>query len=189
MKKIKKNWVLIIKNKKMFLLGAFLGIIIIIIIPISNVVASPPPASEKPTFFSTLHGIHVSGDIDDLQHFYDNAVYWKGDLYFYPDFPFFLWCIEPALCYDDPGYTYKHVFLEVRFKYSGSSDLRIIIFYAEGGCDEFPEPSTGGNYVMKYYTLDSYKTVSYISFYNAAAWYGGQQDLYIDCASVGYSAV
>ncbi|GAH90832.1 unnamed protein product, partial [marine sediment metagenome] len=48
----------------------------------SNVIAPPPPASEKPTRFSTLYGTLVSGDLGDLQNFYDDAVHWKGKIYF-----------------------------------------------------------------------------------------------------------
>lgn len=180
---------LIIKNKKSILLGAFLGLMLLII-PISNVVASPPPAAEKPAWFNTRKGTLVSGNIDDLQNFYDDAVHWKGNLYYLGNWLLgWAWIVEPALYYDDPGYTYQYVFLTVRFKYSGNYDLRIFVWYDDGTHDEFLESSTGGSYVMKFYNLDSYKTVSCISFYNAVHyWFGGQQHVYIDCAEVGYSS-
>jgi len=173
--------VLIIKNKKLILLGAFLGLLVFVI-PISNVVAPPPPVSEKPAWFATLYGTLVSGDIGDLQNFYDDAVHWKGKNYFMIG-----WIVQPVLHFDDPG-TYQYVFLTVRFKYDGNSNLRIIVFYKYGTNDEFPEPSTGGSYVMKSYMLDSYKVVSYICFYSANYLADGQQHVYIDCAVVGYSS-
>jgi len=174
----------------LILLGAFLGLIVFVI-PISNVVASPPPAAERPAWFYTLHGTLVSGDLGDLQNFYDDAVHWRGELYYLGNWLLgWAWIVQPALYFDDPGYTYEYVFLTVRFKYSGNSNLRIIVFYDDGTLDEFPEPSTGGSYVMKFYMLYRHKTVSYICFYSAIHYLlGGQQHVYIDCAEVGYASV
>ena len=179
---------IVIKNQKLILLGAFLGVIMFII-PISNVVAPPPPAAEKPYMFNTLHGTKVSGDLDDLQNFDNDVVHWKGNLYYLGN-PLlgWAWIVQPALYYDDPG-AYEYVFLTVKFRYDGAFNLRIIVYYDDGTHDEFPEPSTGGSYVTKFYMLDSYKSVSYICFYSAIHyWFGGQQHVYIDCAEVGYSS-
>ena len=98
------------------------------IIPISNVVAPPPPAAEKPYMFNTLHGTKVSGDLDDLQNFDNDVVHWKGNLYYLGN-PLlgWAWIVQPALYYDDPG-AYEYVFLTVKFRYDGAFNLRIIVY-------------------------------------------------------------
>lgn len=157
------------------------------IIPISNVAAPPPPVALKPAWFRTLKGTLVSGDLGDLQNFYDDAVHWKGK-FAWVDPPFgFGHIVEPALYYADPGPLYQYVCLTVRFKYSGNTYLRIYVWYSDGTHDQFPESSTGGSYVLKGYTLDSYKKVTYISFYSINSLPAAQQHVYIDCAEVGYS--
>lgn len=180
---------LIIKNQKLIFLGVFLGLIVFTI-PISNVEAIPQETSEVPYIFRTLKGTLVDGITEDVQDFDDDFAHWKGKKYLlWIPYPEIAWIIEPALYYDHPGYTYKYVYLAVNFKYSGTSDLAIKVWYRGGGLDTFYEPSTGGSFVMKYYTLDNYKIVSYISFrgYDNILT-GDQQHVYIDCAEVGYAS-
>lgn len=179
--------VLIIKNKKLYLLSTCL-FLIGITISMSSVMAWELPIVEKSQWFSTERGTHVSGNNDDLQTDNGVAVHWRGDLYptIYPYF--WIWIVEVYISFNVPARSYLNVYLEVNFKFSGNSDLRIIVRYSNGGIDEFYEDSTEGSYRYCAYLLDSYQKVVSVTFYSAASIFGGiQQNLYIDYIGVMYS--
>jgi hypothetical protein len=173
-----------IKNKKTFLFCSCL-VLIGIIASFTYVVAPPPPAVEKPTFFVTLHGEHVYGDIDSLQSNDNDIIHWRSK-YYSVTWYFWMWVMEVELFFDDPGYTYSYVICQVEFKYSGAEPLSIVVYYDSGSPDTFEESSTGGNYVLRTYTLDPYKTVVAVIFHNANLF--TKAYLYVDFCLIGYSA-
>ncbi|MFW9873133.1 MAG: hypothetical protein ACFFG0_08540 [Candidatus Thorarchaeota archaeon] len=151
----------------------------------TSVVAPPPPAVEKPTFFVTLYGEKVYGDIDSLQSNDGDIIHWRGN-YYSASWWLWMWILEVELFFDDPGYSYPYVILQVEFKYDGADPLKIVVFYDQGGTDTFEESSTGGNYVIKTYTLDSYKTVDTVIFHNGNFFI--RPYLYVDFCHIGYSS-
>lgn len=172
----------IIKNKRLFLLCACLGLIVITL-SISSAIAYPPPTVEKPTFFVTLHGEKIYGDINSLQTNDGNIIHWQGKKYSVTWW-WWWWITEVEIFFDSPAGSYPYVLLQLEFKYTGGSPLRIIVVYDQGGSKEFEESSTGGNYVLRTYILDPYQKVDHVFFYNTH--FLTKQYLWVDFVHAGY---
>jgi len=146
-------------------------------------VVAPPPTSKYPYLYYTYKGEYVDGDLDSFKEMDDgNVISWQG-LYYLIIWPISAWLLEVGIFFERPGGSYETVGLEINFKYTGSSDLTIVVYYHQGGPDTFYVSTTGG-YLHKSYPLDAYKTVQAVHF---ETWhFFDRQYLYIDFLRVGY---
>lgn len=153
-----------------------------IIMSLPFVVASP--AEKFPYMYYTYNGEYLDGDLDSFKVYDDDEVIsWKGEqIYILPWW--YYWDLEVGTFFESPAGSYENVGLEGWIRYSGASDLTIVVYYHQGGPDTFYESDTGGGYRHIIYTLDAYKTVQAVHFEN---WHFIENPyLYIDYLRVGY---
>lgn len=94
------------------------------------------------------------------------------------------WEFKIDIFFHDPGVSYPSVRAMLTFKYSRASNLRIMVYYDEGGNDIFYQSSTGGVYKTKTFNLDAYKSVWCIVLDTTHL--TSQQKLWVDYLMVGY---
>lgn len=147
-------------------------------------VVAPTPTSKYPYDYYTSKGDYLDGDLDSFKEYDDDEVIsWQGEWYWIV-WPFGYWHLEVSTFFESPGGSYPDVGLEGWVRYSGASDLTIVVYYHQGGPDVFYLSDTGGGYQHIVENLDAYKTVQAIHFEN---WHFGENPyLYIDLLRVGY---
>ncbi|MFW9820137.1 MAG: hypothetical protein ACFFE5_11060 [Candidatus Thorarchaeota archaeon] len=159
----------------------------------------PPPKTITPWEYWTVDGYEEYGSLNSFQAKYDDdIIHWKGKWYKYKSISGNWWFKIPVFAYEfkadiffpDPGRIYPTVQIKIRFNYYGTSDLRIYVYYDQGGNECYYERSTGG-YIEKTINIDGSKTV-WCLVIDSTSPYGfsdliHQQKLWIDYLAIKYS--
>jgi len=158
--------------------------------------AWPPPVASFPDWVNTHEGEELYGDLSSFRRPNDGNVYaWKS-VYFHYVF-YHGQKLEFDTFFDPPSSSYSLVWLTIKVKYVACTgtlpNLILLVRYQGGSSDRFEISDTGGAYVQKTFTLDSYKRVWVIEFaanYVVDWWWPCDPNsfsyVYIDYLVIGY---